>query len=147
VISVCKSIRTFEYQPGTGSFKAWLLRLTAWRIADQFRKRQRAMTSERSRDETRTATVERIEDPSCDLESIWDEEWRTNLMEAAMERVKRRIDNKQYQIYDLYVQKHLPVARVSCLLGVTATQVYLAKHRVLAMVRKEIKDLETQAAG
>src|SRR5436190_12555128 len=38
VISVCKSMRRFKYDK-EGSFKAWLLKLTNWRVADQLRRR------------------------------------------------------------------------------------------------------------
>src|SRR6185503_15557951 len=38
VISVCKQMPHFKYDPETGSFKNWLLKLTYWRITDQFRK-------------------------------------------------------------------------------------------------------------
>ena len=37
VMSVCKSMRNFKADPAHGSFKAWLLNLTRWRITDQFR--------------------------------------------------------------------------------------------------------------
>src|SRR5258705_5904182 len=43
VISVFKSMPGFDYDPGKGSFKSWLLRLTSWRIVDQLRKRQRGI--------------------------------------------------------------------------------------------------------
>src|ERR687888_2272994 len=40
VITVAKSIDKLKYDPAIGSFKGWLLQITRWRIADQFRKRQ-----------------------------------------------------------------------------------------------------------
>src|SRR6266508_412338 len=40
VIGVAKKIGGFETDARRGSFKAWLLHQTRWRIADQFRKRQ-----------------------------------------------------------------------------------------------------------
>src|SRR5438045_9395333 len=39
LMSVAKHIPTFKYDPGLGSFKAWLLQMTRWRIVDQLRKR------------------------------------------------------------------------------------------------------------
>src|SRR5689334_22820527 len=38
VISVCRKIPEFKYDPKLGSFKSWLLNLTYWRIRDQYRK-------------------------------------------------------------------------------------------------------------
>jgi len=39
------------------------------------------------------------------LEAVCDEEWGKNLMEAAIERVKRKVDGQLYQLFDLYVIK------------------------------------------
>jgi DNA-directed RNA polymerase specialized sigma24 family protein len=75
---------------------------------------------------------------------VWDEEWEKNLLAAALARVRRLVSPKQYQIFDLYVLKEWPVARVRQLLGVSRTQVYLAKHRVGSLVRKEVRRLEAQ---
>src|SRR5438094_4752690 len=40
IITVAKSIDKLKYDPAIGSFKGWLLQITRWRIADQFRKRE-----------------------------------------------------------------------------------------------------------
>src|ERR1700751_1652211 len=40
IITVAKSIEKLKYDPAVGSFKGWLLQITRWRIADQFRKRE-----------------------------------------------------------------------------------------------------------
>src|ERR1700734_3990453 len=53
LISVMKSMPHFQYDSTKGSFKGWLLSLTKWRIADQFRKRQRAIEP-RTRPPTRS---------------------------------------------------------------------------------------------
>src|SRR5215470_5738405 len=41
VIAVARKIGEFKADPAHGSFSAWLMQLTRWRIADQFRKRQK----------------------------------------------------------------------------------------------------------
>src|SRR6266581_3785702 len=40
IITVAKNIDKLKYDPAIGSFKGWLLQITRWRIADQFRKRE-----------------------------------------------------------------------------------------------------------
>lgn len=147
VISVLKSMPGFDYEAENGSFKNWLLRLTGWRIVDQLRKRQRDIEPPkyRSRTSTSTATAERVADPaSLRLEATWDEEWERNLLEAAIERVKRKVDSKQYQLFDLYVFKKWSVSRVAQTLKVNPGRVYLAKHRINNLIKKEITHLRTK---
>src|SRR5258708_3668503 len=106
VLSVAKKMHQFKYDPATGSFKNWLLLITRRRIADHLRKAYREPPKHESppRDTARTSTVEKIPDPAgLDIEIIWDEEWRKNLLDAAIERVRRQVDPKQFQIFDSYV--------------------------------------------
>lgn len=147
VISVLKSMPDFEYQAEQGSFKAWLLRLTGWRIVDQFRKRQRGIEILEQSSDTSTATsgLNGLIDPAgLKLESLWDEEWESNLIEAAIERVKKKVDSKHYQIFDLYVLKKWPVLKVTRVLKVNPGKVYLIKHRIGGMVKKELDNLQAK---
>jgi len=147
VITVAKSLRDFNYDPALGSFKGWLLRTAHWRITDQFRNRvpQYARRHYRGENNTRTSTIERIPDPAgLDLDAVWDAEWETHIFEAATKRVKTRVKPKQYQIFDLYVIKQWPVDKVAGTLGVNVAQVYLAKHRVGSLIKREIKNLENR---
>src|SRR5438093_13379765 len=42
VIAVAKRMHEFKYDPAVASFKTWLFQIVSRRIADQYRKRQRA---------------------------------------------------------------------------------------------------------
>src|SRR5213593_4723890 len=81
VITVAKNIDKFKYDPAIGSFKGWLLQITRWRIADQFRKREPGNAKPpRSADDRLTATIERVPDPQVvDLDTVWEKEWQENL--------------------------------------------------------------------
>ena len=149
VLSVAKKMHAFKYDPAVGTFKSWLLLITRRRIADHLRKVYREPpqhVSQRNAEETaRTPTVEKAADPaSLELDRIWEEEWQKNLLEAAIQRVRRQVDPKQFQIFDSYVLKQWPVDDVKKTLGVSAAQVYLAKHRISALIKKEIKKLEAK---
>ena len=146
LITVAKKVDQLKYDPALGSFKGWLLNITRWRIADQFRKRKPGdarAASGRDTSEARTATIERIADPAgLDLDVVWDEEWRKNRLQAAVARVKRKVDPKQYQIFDCYVFKQWPAQKVATELRVSIAQVYLAKHRVAGLLKKEMEAAE-----
>ena len=49
---------------------------------------------------------------------------------------------QQYEIYHLHVILERPVREVARTLGVNVGQVYLARHRVGSLLKKEIKRLE-----
>lgn len=149
VISISKHVAKFRYDPDKGSFKTWLYQLTRWRIIDHLRKRPGWATGERSVE----ATPEVLDRISAEghasveaslTEQMWDAEWRKNLVDQAMQRVKNKLSPKQYQIFDLSVVKEWPVADVTKVLKVNRGQVYLARHRVGALIRKEMGRLETQ---
>ena len=142
-LTVAKRAAGLRYDPALGSFKGWLLHITRWRIADQFRKRAPAPHVSRSTDTRRTATIDRAPDPAgCALEEVWDAEWRENLANAALTRVKQQVAARQYQIFDCYVLKQWPAQKVVRELRVNIAQVYLAKHRVTALLKKEVQRLD-----
>ena len=146
-VAVAKQMPDFRYDPSKGSFKAWLAQITRRRIVDQFRKRR--PTTHPGADHVQkdgTHAMDHLPDPEGpDLEKVWDEEWQKNLLGAALARTRRQINAKQYQIFDAYVLKEWPVAKVKKTLGVSIAQIYLAKHRVGALVKKELRRLEAQA--
>ena len=143
VITVAKNIT--KYERTAGSFKGWLLHITRWRIADQYRQRAPADSPRRARDGSRrgTATIERVPDRGgFDLDAAWEQEWQRNLLAAALERLKKKVSAKQFQIFDCAALKLWPASKVAKELGVNIAQVYLAKHRVSALLKKEVGALE-----
>jgi RNA polymerase sigma-70 factor (ECF subfamily) len=62
-------------------------------------------------------------------------------MQAAIQRLKKRVDSKAYQIFDLLVFKDLPVARVAQAFQLSRARVYLIKHRVGRRLKEEVDRL------
>ena len=143
VITVARDIHKFKRDPSLGSFKGWLRNTVQWRIADQFRKR-----AHETRYATSAAAAPRVSDPATipdpanPLETMWQEEWQSNLLAAAMDRIKRRVKEEHYQIFYLYVIKHWPVTKVARATGASVAKIYVVKHRVAALVKDEIRKLE-----
>src|SRR5882672_5503137 len=114
VLAVSKKIPAFVYDPSKGSFKTWLMRQTSWRILGQLRKRMPIEISKAHPSTSAdTATIDRVADPAASpLDRFWDEEWEKNLIDTTMQRVKAKVDAKQYQIFDLCVRKNWPISKV-----------------------------------
>ncbi|MBN2506493.1 MAG: sigma-70 family RNA polymerase sigma factor [Verrucomicrobia bacterium] len=147
VITVARNLPEFRYDPTQCSFKTWLFTLALWRIDDQMRKRQWDVKSlHRPPGRTdRTATVERVAGPEGErLAALWDEEWRKDLFERALDKVRPQLDAKQFQIFDLYALQGWSAREVARSLGVSIGQVYLAKHRVARLLAAEVKRLQRQ---
>lgn len=149
IIAIARQVQKGQYDPRAGSFKAWLLQMTRWRILDVFRarKRQPSLSNQGNADseDSQNLAMERLSSEKDNLlESIWDREWRDNISSAALERVKAKVSPRQFQIFDCYVMKGWGVKKTAEALGINAAQVYLAKHRVGNLVKKEIQGLENQ---
>ena len=144
VLTIAKTMPGYQYDREKCRFKTWLMRITRMRIVDQFRKRRPALAlQDFDRSDTHTGIEETIADPTPPfVETLWEEEWQKNLIDAAMERVKHRVTPQHYQIFYLRVVKELGAAKVARTLGVSAAQVYLIKHRVAALMKEEIRRLE-----
>jgi len=145
VLTVFKGMPEFEYDPKKGSFKGWLFRVTSSRIADQVRNRPPAnrLHQRASKAPTHTSTIERVADPaSLDLNAAWDEDWEKNLLEVAVERVKKKVDPRQFQIFDLSVAKGWSVPKIASTLRISSARVYLARHRVSNSIKKEVEHLK-----
>ena len=153
MIAAAKKMPEFTYDPGKDSLKGWLLAVTRWKVADQFRKREKVGQPSRlarsgetpdlpSDDTARTATVERVPDPrGAEIDAIWDGEWRSNLLRAALDRLKARVNPAHYEIYHLHVVQALSPRETARTLGVSTSAVYLAKHRVGRLVKAELRRL------
>ncbi len=146
VITVARNLPEFRYNPEQCSFKTWLFNLTLWRIRDQIRRRQPDDPSlHRKPGETdRTGTFERFPEPEGDrLAALWDEEWKKDLLERALERVRAKVAaEKQYQIFDLYALQQWPARKVARSLGVSLARVYFSKHYVSRLLAREIQHMK-----
>lgn len=147
LISVAKHMPTFKYNPSIGSFKSWLLNLTRWRILDQFRKRKPDGGHKSPSNEiaTKTEPIDALADPNAlDLNAIWEAEWQTNLLNVAMENLRRRFDPQKFQIFDFYVNKEWPPEKVAERFKVSVDLVYQTKHRMTEAIRDEVSRLEKE---
>lgn len=143
VICVAKHLDKFQRNRDLGTFKGWLRNIIRWRVADQLARRSPARDPLPHNDDSEDPDLSEIADPgAAGVEAWWEEEWRTNLFEAAVQRVKHRVKEEHFVMFDLYVIKQWPVLKVASKLNVSVGSVYVAKHRVSALIRKEIRLLE-----
>jgi RNA polymerase sigma-70 factor (ECF subfamily) len=142
VISVAKKMPEFRYDPAKGSFKRWLLIITQRRIHDRLRRHYQSLPM---------ANITSAENlpamalgPDAAMDAAWEEEWQRNVFQAALARVRQRVNPKHFQVFDYCVLQNMPASEVARRLGLTAAQVYLNKHRMVLAVKRAVKELEAE---
>ncbi len=140
---LARKMPSFRYDPSKGSFKAWLLNLTRWRIVDHLRKRRDESLRLHPEASSATDPVDQIPDPASLVpDAVWEQEWEVHLVNAALENLRRRVDPEKYQIFDFYVTKQWPAEKVAAQFQISVDQVYLAKHRITELLKLEVQRLE-----
>lgn len=142
LLTVCKNIGEFHYDSSKGHFKSWLLKTTAWKIGDHFRKRSKAILQPLDTEVSDEEGASLSASAPDEMAQSWELDWEKNLMDAAVERVRKKIPPKHFQIFDLTAVKGWPAQRVAATLNTNAGYVYVIAHRVKARIKKEVKKLK-----
>ena len=66
---------------------------------------------------------------------------RSNLLRAALDRIKSGVNPAHYEMYHLHVVQGLSPRDTARTLGVSTASVYLAKQRVGKLVKTELRRL------
>jgi len=147
LIALAKTMPEFRYNPAQCSFKSWLRHLAEKKIADQFRKRSRrgptvSLDAPGAETESLLATLPDAVTPPPD--EAWDREWDDNLLRLALDRVKERANPLHFQMFHRVVMLGFPASEVARTLATSLPQVYLARHRIAALVKQELRALQRQ---
>jgi RNA polymerase sigma factor (sigma-70 family) len=146
IIGIARNMENFRYEPEVCSFKGWLMHVTRTRIIDHLRKARSPkrnflpLPTDTRLDEGEGLAIEGT--AGKQFEDLWDEEWKKNLFDAAIERVKRKVAPEHYQIFYLHSIKGMPARDVGELLGASVPKVYVVRHRISRLIKQEIKALE-----
>lgn len=139
VLAVYKKIDTFRYDPDRGRFRSWLLSITRNKIKDLFRSKEKA-------NRIKEAQSDASEDPVIKWdeklnEQKWAEEWHKNLLYAALDNIRKKIDPKHFQVFHMINFDEMDYNEVSEFLGMSSINLYLINFRVKNRVAKEVKRL------
>jgi RNA polymerase sigma factor (sigma-70 family) len=128
----------FVYDP-SGSFRGWLKTLThhAWRDLAAERRRSGLGVGERS-------VMELLGDLQAgeNLVEQLDAEFRREVMDRAMERVRRRVSERTWDAFRLTSLEGLSGSAAAGRLEMKVARVYGAKSEVKEMIREEVRKLE-----
>jgi RNA polymerase sigma-70 factor (ECF subfamily) len=138
LVRLAQRMRSFRYDPAQ-SFRAYLKTLTHYAWCDFLESRQRpGAGSGDSQVLELLLTVEARDDLVQYLNREFDQE----LLDEAMERVRRRVEVRTWDVFRLVALEGRSGAEVAQQLDMRIAAVYVVKGRVQKMIREEVARLE-----
>lgn len=147
IVEVAKDMPDFQYRPPAegGSFKQWLLNKTRWRIIDHMRGYDRHTHAISSDDqENLPAPMSTTELLSPVLDAQWDHEWEVSLVDRALQRLKRQVDTRNYQIFYFLELKGWTPREVGRQVGVSLPVVYTTRFRLRKLFRTILNKMKEE---
>ncbi|MBA4067587.1 MAG: sigma-70 family RNA polymerase sigma factor [Isosphaera sp.] len=141
LLSVARNAPRMEYDPKRGTFRGFLYTVTRNKIYNFLtaqRNRPRG-TGDTDAHERLDATPARDDGRGPDAE--WEREYQRRVTARAMERVKGEFQETTWKAFWETAVEGRPAAEVGAGLKMTPGAVYVAKSRVLARLRDEVKTL------
>lgn len=143
LLKLVTTMQTFEYDQHRGSFRGWLKTVTANTVKDLARQWQRRHV--KAAGDTITAEqLNSISDPGAldDLSDKIEAQYRHELLKEAEVRVKVRVQPMTWKAWHRTAVELDKVADVAVAVGMTVSEVYVAKSRVNKMMREEVRRME-----
>ena len=138
--SVARNAPRMEYDPTRGTFRGWLYTVTRNKIYNFLngqRHRPRG-SGDADAHERLDATPARDSDgPEAD----WEREYQRQLTDRAMDRVKHEFQKNTWDAFWQTAVDGKAAAEVGVSLKMSAGAVYVAKSRVLARLREEVRKM------
>ncbi len=139
MLQLSRQMESFEYNP-QGKFRSWLKTIT-WRAwADYLKAQGRNPALPGSVDQLKRLDTLAAKD---DLMARLDEEADTEILEIALNRVRKRVQKNTFEAFRLMAFQRLSGAEAAESLGMNVGAVYVAKARIDQMLSAEVDRLES----
>ncbi len=138
--SVARNAHRMEYDPKRGTFRGWLYTVTRNKIYNFLtaQKNRPRGTGDADVQERLDATAApEVEGP----DEEWEKEYQRQISSHAMERVRGEFQDRTWQAFWETAVEGKAATEVGAGLKMTAGAVYVAKSRVLARLRDEVKKM------
>jgi RNA polymerase sigma-70 factor (ECF subfamily) len=140
--AVARSVGRLDYDPRRGSFRGWLFTVVRNQLRD-FRERQRRQARGSGNSGVQQLLNERPAPPDGPEED-WDREYERRLFTWAAEQVRPAVQAATWQAFWRTAVEGQSGQEVAQALGLSVAAVYLAKSRVMARLKEEIRQLQVE---
>jgi RNA polymerase sigma-70 factor (ECF subfamily) len=137
IIAFIKAFRDGKYNREKGRLRDWLFGIAG----NVIRNLRRRLPRERLvvEDTTGTSFWDMIEDKDA-IKHTWNIEWHRMIIQYSLEGARKKFKPNVFNAFELYAILDTPVDEVAKELNISRNTVFVAKHRVLAFMRKLAED-------
>lgn len=139
LISMAKQFRDQKFTSEKGAFHAWVTKFAKWRIIDIVRKNKIRSNLITSGDDF---LMECQADSSPSIDEKYKIAHQREIVKQAVKNFKGNKKSKEYHIfYDFFIQ-NMSQEEIAAKYKTNMNNIYLAKHRVLKRLKKDIKSID-----
>src|SRR5262245_15026273 len=138
--AVARTGDRFDYDPGRGTFRAWLFTVARNKLHTFLKRRARRRNGE--------VDVDRLPEepaaPGPDEVAQWEQEYEQRLFDWAADLVRGRFQEATWQAFWLTAVEGRSAKEAASELGVSIGAIYIARSRVLARLKEQVRLLEEE---
>lgn len=137
--TVYRELPSFQHNLRTGAFRTWLKGILINRVRYFLRSRQnRPLATGKS---SVLEQLQQLADDCSDLSQLWDHEHNAHIISQLTSTVEPRFEEKTWMAFCRQVLDGVSPDEVAAELSMSLSSVYVAKSRVLSVLRQEAEGL------
>jgi RNA polymerase sigma-70 factor, ECF subfamily len=133
---VVRKVPDFQRNPQVGSFRRWLRNITCNCLRDFWRAQRYRPGGNRF-----AHILDQLEDTGSALSKRWDHEHDAHVTQRLLAMIRPRVQAKTWQAFQRVALEGAPVDQVADELAMTVNAVFIAKSRVVHLLRQEGRGL------
>jgi RNA polymerase sigma-70 factor (ECF subfamily) len=139
LVVVSQKLPEFVHNGRAGAFRTWLRSILTNRVRHFLRTRQNRQAL--GTPQPLNDWLDQLADPDSALSREWDAEHDRHVARRVLATIQGEFNAQTWEVFRLLVLEEVPAAEVARRLGITPNAVYVAKARVLARLRAELRGL------
>ncbi len=146
LFGVARAVERFQPDASRARFRTWLSRIARNLLADFCTGRAKRPISQALSDSWLEHACQAPKMP-LEMDAPFEQEYRTALFRLAARRIRQRVAQTTWQAFEATAIDGQPAEEVAERLGLSLGGLYVARCRVLKMLRIEVQELERAQCG